>query len=112
MCWIEESNRPQHLYGGFVAGVLLSVLFAAGLAIGMEFKDKLNGGKFDWLDIAATMIGGVAGQVVQIVIISMSSLCIHSTSFWAYLPLSCFLCAVAGVCATFLQKVYTILSSK
>lgn len=112
MTWIEESNRPQHLYGGFVAGVLLTVLFAAGLAFGMEFKDKQHGGEFDCLDITATLIGGVVGQVVQIVIISMSDLCIHSSSFWAYLPLACFLCAVAAVCATFLLKVYTILSSK
>lgn len=110
--WIEESNRPKHLYGGFVAGVCLTVLFALGLALGMEFKDKQWGGKFDWLDVAATMIGGVAGQIVQIVIITMSGLCIHSSSFWAFLPFACFLCAVAGVCATFLWKVYMTLSSK
>ena len=35
----------------------------------MEFKDKQYGGKFDWLDIAATMIGGVIGQLFQIILI-------------------------------------------
>lgn len=109
MKWIEESNRLEHLRGGFVAGVLLTVLFALGLALGMEFKDKVYGGKFDWLDIAATLIGGVAGQIVQVVIITMSGLCIHSSSFWPFVPYVLFLCVVAGVCATFLQKIYTTL---
>ena len=35
----------------------------------MEFKDKQYGGKFDWLDIAATMIGGLIGQSLQIIFI-------------------------------------------
>ena len=35
----------------------------------MEFKDKQYGGKFDWLDIAATEIGGLIGQTLQIVFI-------------------------------------------
>ena len=35
----------------------------------MEFKDKQYGNKFDWLDIAATMIGGLIGQSLQIIFI-------------------------------------------
>lgn len=35
----------------------------------MEFKDKEYGDKFDWLNIAATMIGGAIGQLLQIIII-------------------------------------------
>lgn len=35
----------------------------------MEFKDKQYGDKFDWLDIAATEIGGVIGQSLQIIFI-------------------------------------------
>jgi hypothetical protein len=34
----------------------------------MEFKDYQYGGKFDWLDISATLLGGLIGQVVQIII--------------------------------------------
>lgn len=39
---------------------------ALGLAIGMEFKDKTYGGQFDWLDIAATLLGGIVGQLLQV----------------------------------------------
>ena len=35
----------------------------------MEFKDKQYGNKFDWLDIAATEIGGLIGQALQIILI-------------------------------------------
>ena len=35
----------------------------------MEFKDKQYGSKFDWLDIAATEIGGLIGQSLQIIFI-------------------------------------------
>ena len=34
----------------------------------MEFKDHQYGGKFDWLDISATLLGGLIGQVAQIII--------------------------------------------
>lgn len=42
---------------------------SAGLAAGMEFKDRAWGGKWDWLDIAATLIGGLIGQAIQILIL-------------------------------------------
>ena len=40
MSWIKESNRPNHLLYAIPAGALLTILFVAGLAAGMEFKDK------------------------------------------------------------------------
>jgi hypothetical protein len=46
-----------------------TILFVAGLAVGMEFKDKEYGGKFDYLDILATMLGGVIGNAVTILIL-------------------------------------------
>lgn len=67
--WLKESNRDKHLLYAIPAAFLGTILFAAGLAVGMEFKDKLWGGKFDWLDLTATLIGGVIGQAVQIGII-------------------------------------------
>lgn len=66
MSWIKKSNRPKHLLYAIPAGALFTVLFVAGLAAGMEFKDRAHGGKWDWLDIAATLIGGFIGQVIQI----------------------------------------------
>lgn len=64
--WLKESNRPKHLLYAIPAAFVGTILFALGLAFGMEFKDKQYGGKFDWLDIAATAIGGIIGQVLQI----------------------------------------------
>ena len=69
MYWIFESNRDKHFLYAIPAAFIGTIVFTAGLAIGMEFKDKLNGGKFDWLDIAATMIGVAIGQIFQIILI-------------------------------------------
>lgn len=67
MKWILESNRWKHLIGGFVLGLFLTFLCALGC--GMEFKDWQWGGKWDWLDFAATILGGLAGQALQLWII-------------------------------------------
>jgi hypothetical protein len=72
MCkWIKESNRWKYLIGGFILGLVLTVLCAIGCAGGMEFKDKQWGGRWDWLDFLATVIGGVLGQAVQVLIICL-----------------------------------------
>lgn len=62
MSWIKESNRPKHLLYAIPIGLVFTILAVLGCAFGMEFKDKQYGGKFDWLDIAATMIGGLQGN--------------------------------------------------
>ena len=67
--WLKESNRPDHIKYGLLSALVGTLIFTTGLAIGMEFKDKQYGNKFDWLDIAATMIGGAIGQLLQIIII-------------------------------------------
>ena len=67
--WLKESNRPKHLLYAIPSAFIGTILFAAGLAFGMEFKDKQWGGMFDWLDIAATLIGGIIGQFLQIIFI-------------------------------------------
>lgn len=69
MNWITKSNRPKHLFYAIPASFIGTILFAAGLAFGMEYKDKLYGNKFDWLDIAATLIGGAVGQGLQILLL-------------------------------------------
>lgn len=69
MSWIKESNRQKHLLYAIPIGLVFTILAVLGCAFGMEFKDKQYGGKFYWLDIAATMIGGVIGQLIQIVLI-------------------------------------------
>ena len=68
-CWICESNRWKHLIGGFVLGLLLTALCSLGCAGGMKFKDKQWGGRWDWADFGCTVVGGLIGQGVQILII-------------------------------------------
>lgn len=68
-CWLCESNRWKHLLGGFVLGITLTVLCALGCAGGMEYKDKAWGGRWDWVDFGCTVVGGLFGQCVQILII-------------------------------------------
>lgn len=67
--WLKESNRPKHLLYAIPIGLIFTILAVIGCAFGMEFKDREYGNKFDWLDIAATMIGGAIGQLLQIIII-------------------------------------------
>ena len=67
--WLKESNRQKHLLYAIPIGLVFTILAVLGCAFGMEFKDKEYGDKFEWLDIAATMIGGAIGQLLQIIII-------------------------------------------
>ena len=69
--WLKESNRIKHLFYAIPIGLVFTILAVLGCAFGMEFKDKQYGNKFDWLDIAATMIGGAIGQVLQIILIML-----------------------------------------
>ena len=71
MQWLKESNRYKHLLYAIPIGLILTVLAVIGCAFGMEFKDYQYGNKFDWLDILATLIGGVIGQVLQIFLLML-----------------------------------------
>ena len=64
MNWITESNRQKHFLYAIPCAFLLTVLFVGGLACGMEFKDRAY-----WLDLLATILGGVLGQMLQILLI-------------------------------------------
>lgn len=62
--WMKVSNRSRHLIYALPAGIIGGPLFVLGLALGMEYKDKLWGGSFDWLDFLATLIGGIPGAIL------------------------------------------------
>ena len=49
----------KHFAYAIPCGFVGTELFVLGLAVGMEFKDRMYGGRFDWLDIAATVLGGI-----------------------------------------------------
>ena len=69
MSWFTESNRWKHFVYAIPVGYVVTTLCVLGLATGMEFKDKLWGGKYDWIDWLATMLGGLIGQALQILTI-------------------------------------------
>lgn len=71
MKWLKESNRIEHLFYAIPIGLVFTILAVLGCAFGMEFKDRQYGNSFDWLDVAATMIGGAVGQVLQIILIML-----------------------------------------
>lgn len=65
MSWITESNRLKHFAYAIPVGFFFTEYCVLGLASGMEFKDKSWGGKWDWLDWTATMLGGLIGQALR-----------------------------------------------
>ena len=67
--WLTESNRLKHFLCAIPIGFVLTILCVIGVASGMEFKDKCWGGKWDWLDWTATVLGGLIGQGLQVLII-------------------------------------------
>lgn len=69
--WLTESNRKKHFLYAIPCAVVGTILFVAGLAFGMEFKDEQWGGKWDWLDLTATLLGGSVGQVLQLSILRL-----------------------------------------
>lgn len=69
MSWITESNRMKHFGYAIPCALFLTILFVAGLAAGMEFKGRAHGGEWDWLDLLATMLGGLIGQLIQAFIV-------------------------------------------
>lgn len=71
MDWLKESNRLKHLLYAIPIGLILTILAVIGCAFGMEFKDYQYGNKFDWLDILATLIGGVIGQILQVFLLML-----------------------------------------
>lgn len=75
MSWITESNRLKHFLYAIPCALFLTILFVGGLAAGMEFKDKAHGGAWDWLDILATILGGIVGQMLQAAIICALKVC-------------------------------------
>ena len=67
--WLKESNRQKHFLYAIPIGFLFTILCVLGVASGLEFKDKEYGNQWDWLDWTATMLGGLVGQLIQIIII-------------------------------------------
>ena len=73
--WLRESNRPKHIVVGFLIGLFfgLNCAFVAGTTAEVKVGKGgqlgwLNGNGFDYLDLYATMIGGLIGSAIRYVI--------------------------------------------
>lgn len=67
--WLGTSNRYKHLVGGVVIGLGANSTYCAayagvGVAAALELKDKLWGGKWDWVDFGCTVAGVVVGRLI------------------------------------------------
>ena len=69
MALFADNTRWQHFGYAIPIGAVFTILCVLGVASGMEFKDKQWGGRWDWADWLCTMLGGVVGQIVQLLII-------------------------------------------
>lgn len=69
--WVTESNRLKHIQYGFYAGLCGTIFAAIGAGLAAEYKDKQYGNEFDWLDVVATIIGGMFGQAAQLLLVFM-----------------------------------------
>lgn len=67
MKWIKESNRMRHFWAGLVIGVFTTFVGSFIAGIYKEVKDRRNGGAFDWLDVLATVLGGLVGTVWAVI---------------------------------------------
>ena len=70
--WLTESNRQKHFLYAIPVGFLFTILCVLGVASGLEIKDKQYGNQWDWLDWSATMLGGLVGQLLQIIVILLN----------------------------------------
>ncbi len=67
--WLTESNRLKHLLYAIPIGLVFTILCVLGVASGIEFKDKQYGNKWDWLDWSSTMLGGLIGQLITVLVV-------------------------------------------
>lgn len=65
----SDKKHWQQFGWAIPIGLLLTILCVLGVASGMEWKDYRYGNRWDWSDWTCTMLGGAAGQVLQLVII-------------------------------------------
>ena len=83
--WLKDSNRPKHMKAGMLVflamlamcltlgvaltqAAVISLVATCIVAVAVDYKDKAWGGKFDWLDVAATvLLPGIITLVILII---------------------------------------------
>lgn len=85
--WLKDSNRPKHILCGLlVYDAMMALCLPIGVdpvpssvisltatlitAAAVDYKDKLWGGKFDWLDVAATVLLPTLVMITTIILVT------------------------------------------
>jgi hypothetical protein len=70
---LKNSNHLYHLIIGIYAGLSSTILGAINVASALEGKDlqynNWNLKSWDWIDWTWTVIGGILGQIIQLIIL-------------------------------------------
>lgn len=71
--WLKQSSRYKHLGCGIIVGAGADNIYCAayvgiGVASALEYKDKVWGGEWDWLDWLMTLTGTIIGFGVRLLI--------------------------------------------
>lgn len=66
--WWKASNRWKHFLFAIPLGAVCGAYFTTGVGLGMEIKDRLYGGKADFVDFALTAVGGLIGHGAMLLI--------------------------------------------
>jgi hypothetical protein len=64
-----DKTRWQHFAYAIPIAFVFTILCVLGVATALEFKDHQWGGRWDWLDWTCTMLGGVVGQALQLLLL-------------------------------------------
>lgn len=73
--WIKESNHYKHIICVGVVAIIayimqllncpIEIIVGGVAAVSLEYKDYAHGGKFDWQDIIASMIGAIIVLIIR-----------------------------------------------
>lgn len=69
--FVTQNSRLRHIKYGFYAGLCGTILAAIGAGLVTVYKDKQHDNEIDWLDVSATIIGGMFGQAAQLLLVFM-----------------------------------------
>ena len=50
---------------------ICSIVTGAGVAGVLELKNKLWGGKWDWIDFSCTMAGVIVGRLIRMILLRL-----------------------------------------
>lgn len=65
----NQPDKKKHFIVGAFLGFFMTIVVAVLAGFFKEVYDRKNGGKFDCDDFVATILGGLVGQIIFILLI-------------------------------------------